>query len=140
MTTTITPVNSSLDPGGQAAYPDGFLLTLLSAAAITATDNTNYFQLPYMTATGKVKLVVNISALAGGSSPTLTLGFYESVDAGASYNPTAALTTSALNATGVVYTAVASGPIYPAGRLAWTVGGTGTPTFTVSAYLVGWNR
>jgi hypothetical protein len=140
MTVALTLSNLPLDIGGQNAYPDGYVQTLLSAAAVTVTDTTGYFSLPYMIAAAKVKLIVNISALSGGSSPTLTVGYFESVDGGTSYNPTAAVTTTALAATGVVYTAAATGPLFPGGRLGLTIGGTGTPTFTVSAYLAVWNR
>lgn len=122
------------------SYLDGWVQTLVAAQPITVTDNTPYFSLPYMAVGGKVKLVVNISALTGGSSPTLTVALAESIDGGTSYNGTAALTTSALNATGVTYTSAASGPVFAGGRLSFTIGGTGTPTFTTSVFLVAWNR
>lgn len=129
------PVDANL-----GSYLDGWVQTLVNAQPITVTDTTAFFTLPYMTVGGKVKLVVNISALSGGSSPTLTVGYFESVDGGASYNGTAALTTTALNATGVTYTAAASGPVLNTGRLSFTIGGTGSPTFTTSVYLIAWNR
>jgi hypothetical protein len=139
MTVALTLANNSID-ANIGAFQDAYVQTLLSGASVTATDNTPYFTLPYMTVASKVKLIVNITALTGGTSPTLTVGLFESVDGGTSYNPTAALTTTALAATGVVYTAVAAGVVYPAGRLGLTVGGTGSPTFTVSAFLAVWNR
>ena len=139
MTVALASATAPTDPN-IGSYFDGFVQTLVSAAAITVTDNTPYFTLPYMTVGGKVKLVVNISALSGGSSPTLTVAFAESIDGGTSYNGTAALTTTALNAIGVTYTAVASGPVYGGGRLSFTIGGTGSPTFTTSVFLVAWNR
>lgn len=140
MSVTLGLATSQLDPGGQAAFPDGYLETLVSAQPITVTDTTAFFALPYLTASGKVKLVVNISALSGGSSPTLTVNFYESVDGGATYNSAAALTSGSLNAVGVTFSSAASGPVYPQGRLGFTIGGTGTPTFTTSVYLAAWNR
>lgn len=139
MTIALTQSQFLPDAGGQSAFPDGYIQTLVSGAAVTVTDTTPLFTLPYMTASGKVKLVVNLSALAGGTSPTLTVNYQESADA-TTYNPTAALTSGALSATGVVWSAVASGPVCSQGRLQFAVGGTGSPTFTVSVYLVAWNR
>jgi len=139
MAVTLASSTAPVD-GNVGAYLDGWVQTLVSAQPITVTDTTAYFTLPYMAVGGKVKLVVNISALTGGSSPTLTVAYAESIDGGATYNGTAALTTTALNATGITYTAVASGPVFNGGRLSFTVGGTGTPTFTTSVYMVAWNR
>lgn len=119
-------------------FQDGFNATIVSAAAITVTDSTAVFQLPFMNANGKVKLVVEISALSGGTSPTLTVTYQETVD-GTNFNA-AALTSGSLNATGNTWSAVASGPVFNQGKLVFTVGGTGSPTFTVSVSMVAWNK
>jgi hypothetical protein len=118
-------------------YPDGFASTLVAAQVVTATDTTADLVLPYMSPVGKQKIVVVVSA-ASGTSPTLTVDYLETLD-GVNYNGTAALTSGSITTTGVTWSAVASGPVWQHGRLRFTVGGT-TPSFTVSVYVVSFNR
>jgi hypothetical protein len=117
----------------------GYLATLVSGQTLTVTDSTPLFQLPYLTATGKVKLITEVASITGGTSPGVTVSYYESVDGGTTYNGTAALTSGALTATGATYSSVASGPVFNAGKLTFTV--TGSPTgIVLSVYLAAWNK
>lgn len=134
----VTLLNSPTHVDGlYTAYETGFGLQLVSAYTITATDSTGIFSFPYVSLTGKARLIVDITAVSGASA-SLTVAYQESVD-GVSLNPTPALTTSALTATGVTWVASASGPIFNTGQLTCTVAGT-TPSVTFSAWLAVWNK
>lgn len=138
MAVTLTNTSTPTDPGGQAAYPDGFTQLLVSGVTVTATDTTASFTLPYIAAGAKAKLVTVITAVSG-TSPTLQVDYFESTD-GTNYNGTAALTSGAgLNAVGATWSSANSGAVFNQGHLKFTVGGT-TPSFTLSVYLVVWNR
>jgi len=123
--------------GLYTAYGTGFGLQLVNAYTITATDNTGIFSFPYVSALGKIRLIVSVTAISGASA-SLTVAYQESVD-GVTLNPTPALTTSALTATGETWVAAATGPIYNTGELVCTVAGT-TPSVTFSAWLAVWNK
>lgn len=136
---TLSLVNTSA-PVDQLypAFETGFVYTLLTGQTLTATANSGILTLPYMCVGGKVRLVVDITAITG-TSPTLTVAYNESID-GVTLNPTAALTTAALNATGVTWVAAATEPVYNQGEFSFTVGGTGSPSVTFSVWLAAWNR
>lgn len=120
------------------AFETGFLTTLVSGITLTATASTSIFQLPYICVGAKARLIVNVSAITGGTSPSVTVAYNESID-GVTINPTAALTTAALSATGEVWVAAASGPIFNQGQLTFTIAGAPTG-ITLSAWLAVWNR
>lgn len=136
MTLSIANINSPVDQL-YPAFETGFVTSIVQAQTITATANSGILQLPYMCVGGKVRLVVNVTAISG-TTPTLTVAYQESVD-GVTLNPTAAFTSAALSATGVTWVAAATGPVFNTGEFTFTVGGT-TPSVTFSAWLVGWNR
>lgn len=121
------------------AFETGFLLPIVIGASVTASGNTAVFSLPYITVGGKAKLILNISGLTGGSSPGLAVSFNESVDNGTSYNSSAALSIASQTANGTYYSAVATGPIFNAGQLQFTVVG-GPSALVASVWLAAWNR
>lgn len=140
MTVALAPVNAPTD-ANIGAFQDGYTQTLVSAQTVTATDTTANFTLPYIGAAAKAKMVVVITGAPAGTSPTLQVDFFESVDGGTTFNGTAALTSGAgLNAAGATWSAAATAPMYNQGHLKFTVGGTGGPSFVVSVYIVVWNR
>jgi hypothetical protein len=121
------------------AFQTGYIIPLISAATITASNTTNAFTLPYISVNAKSKLIVNVTAVSGTSTPGVTVNYFESPDGGTSYNATAALTSGALTATGEVWSSAAAGPIFNVGQLGFTVTGT-TPSITFSVWLAVWNR
>lgn len=118
-------------------YPDFFNQPLLSSQVITASGNAGVLALPQILSAAKARLVVVASAVSG-TTPSLTLNLFESVD-GTNFNGSAALTSGAITANGTTYTALVNGPFYPQMQVAYTVSGT-TPSFTLSAYLLVWNK
>ena len=119
------------------SFETGYLLPIVTAQTLTATAQSAFVTLPYITVTGKARLIVDITAISG-TSASLTVAFNESPD-GATVNPTAVLTTAALTATGEVWVAAPTGPVFNEGQFSFTVAGT-TPSVTFSAWLAVWNR
>lgn len=131
------PIPSSAD-GQYVSNEIGYSILLVSAQTLTTatTITTPTFTIPYMTATGKVKMVLEVSAISGASAG-IAVSYFETVD-GTNFNSTAALAIASQTATGAYWSAVATGPVFNQGQLSFTT--AGTPNVTFSVYLVVWNK
>lgn len=133
-----TPPTPIQVDGQYLANETGYLLPLVSAQTVIASANTAVFSVPYIAVGGKARLILNISGLTGGTSPSLAVTYNESVD-GTTFNSTAVLSIAAQTANGTYWSTAASGPVFNSGELQFTV--TGAPTALVaSAWLAVWNR
>jgi hypothetical protein len=120
------------------AFESGYMLPIVSAQTLTATAQSAFVNLPYIGVGAKARLIVNLTAISGSGTPSLTVAYNESPD-GVSLNPSAVLTTAALTAVGEVWAAAVAGPIFNQGQFSFTVAGT-TPSVTFSAWLAVWMR
>lgn len=131
-------VTTSVD-NGYFNYETGYLTQLVAAQSVITTGTTAVFSVPYIAVGGKARLILNISGLTGGTSPSLAVTYNESADGGTTYNSTAAISIAAQTANGTYYSTAATGPVFNTGQLQFTV--TGAPSALVaSVYLAVWNR
>ena len=130
-------VTTSVD-NGYFNYETGYVTQLVAAQSVIASANTAVFSVPFITVIGKARLILNISGLTGGTSPTLAVTYNESVD-GTTFNGTAVISIAAQNANGTYFSSAVAGPIFNSGQLQFTV--TGAPTALVaSVWLAAWNK
>ena len=106
------------------------IVNAASLATSASVTNGSAYDIPDATDLGE--LVVNVSAIAGGSA-TVTVKLQHSPDGGVTWVDTG-LTTAALSATGAVRVAIDRN-LFPKIRAVATLSPTTTPTATYSMWL-----